>query len=120
MKVNIRFSIEEMAQRRALAGSADQELHVRASGRSTGAALSAIGLAMMEGGQGILFDIPVDHFLKPIAPSATREVLYSFADREAQDRQLLLMQDLVDKLGLKGFTFNKVSRTYRYQVIYEV
>lgn len=123
MKVNILFTIEEMASRRAQAGSADPELHVRATGRSTGTALSAIGLAMMQGNQGIVFDVPIDHYQKPCAPihpSAPREALYSHAERESQDRQLLLMQDLVAKLGLKGFTFNKARSTYSYQVIYEV
>lgn len=123
MKVNILFTIEEMAARRAMAGNADPALHVRATGRSTGIALSAIGLAMQQGNQGVVFNAPIDHYQKPsapTAPSAPWEALYSHAEREAQDRQLLLMQDLVDKLGLKGFTFNKVSRTYKYQVIYEV
>lgn len=123
MKVNILFTIEEMASRRAQAGSADPELHVRATGRSTGTALSAIGLAMQQGNQGTVFGVPIDHYQKPCAPilpGAPREELYSHAEREAQDRQLLLMRDLVDKLGLKGFTFNKARSTYSYQVIYEV
>lgn len=124
MKVNILFSIEEMASRRAQAGSADPELHVRATGRSTGIALAAIGHAMQTGNHGCVSDVWLDHYQKPSAPTApsdSREaLLYSSAERESQDRQLLLMQDLVDKLGLKGFTFNKVSRTYSYQVIYEV
>ncbi|UOW66309.1 hypothetical protein vBAspALolek_27 [Aeromonas phage vB_AspA_Lolek] len=123
MKVNILFTIEEMARRRAQAGNADPGLHVHATGRSTGTALSAIGLAMQQGNQGVVFDAPIDHYQKPpapIAPSAPCAALYSHAERESQDRQMLLMQDLVDKLGLEGFTFNKVSRTYSYQVIYEV
>lgn len=126
MKVNILFTIQEMATRRAQAGMECKDLHVRATGRTTGTALSAIGLAMQQGNQGVVFDAPVDHYLKatvpmaPTAPMPARAALFSPAERESQDRQLVCMQDLVDKLGLKGFTFNKVSRTYSYQVIYEV
>lgn len=123
MKVNTLFTIEEMAARRAQAGNTDPNLHVRATGRSTGIALSAIGLAMQQCNHGLVFDVRVDHYQKPsvpTAPSPPREALYSHAERESQDRQMVLMQELVDKLGLKGFTFNKTSRTYKYQVIYEV
>lgn len=122
MKVNILCAIEEMARRRAAAGNADANLHVRATGRSTGIALAAIGHAMLPGNQGYVLDVPLDHYLKTDNPLATIPVgdKYSPGARESQDRQLGLMQDLVGKLGLKGFTFDTAKHTYSYQVIYEV
>ena len=127
MKVNILFTIEEMARHRAHekasspVGYTDPNLHVRATGRSTGIALGAIGQAMQPGNQGCVFDAPVDHYLDTTTPpAAPKDARYSNAERVAQSRQLDLMRDLVDRLGLKGFTFNKTSRTYSYQVIYEV
>lgn len=106
MKVNILFTIQEMAARRAQAGSADPELHVRATGRTTGIALMALGLAMQEHNHGRVLLIPRDH--------------YNSGSYNSTDIVRRRMLDIADSIGLKGLSFNTKDMTYKYQVIYEV
>lgn len=106
MKVNTLFTIEEMARRRAQSGSADPELHVLATGRTTGIALMALGVAMQEHNQGKVLLIPRDH--------------YNSGSCNSTDIVRRRMLDIADSMGIKGFSFNTKDTTYKYQVIYEV
>ena len=106
MKVNILFTIQEMAARRAQAGNEDPELHVRATGRTTGIALMAIGLAMQGPNHGKVFAIPRDH--------------YNSGSCNSTDIVRRRMLDIAASLGIIGLSFNTKNMTYSYQVIYEV